>query len=79
MNDTEKYKGKIIDERDIDLASLMTYMGFINPEELHAVKQAKDNLYCDIETIRWAVNWWHNTWGGVPKETLEYLGVGNEE
>lgn len=35
------------------------------------------HLHCHVETVRWAVNWWNETWGGVPEETLEYLGMGD--
>ena len=76
MEYTDKYEGEIIGEGDIHLPSLMTYMGFNDPIELHAVKQAINDLSCDVETVRWAVNWWENTWGGIPDETLEYLGIG---
>ena len=79
MIDTSKYKGEIIDERDIYLPSLMTYMAFEDPTELQAVKQAIHDMKCDIETVRWAVNWWQKAWGGIPDETLEYLGIGEED
>ena len=78
MIDTDKYEGEIIDERHIHLPSLMTYMGFNDPAELHSVKQAIHNMFCDVETVRWAVNWWEKAWGGIPDETLEYLGIGEE-
>jgi len=79
MNDTNRYKGKLIDERDIHIPSLMTYMGFNNPAELHSVKQAIRNMFCDVETVRWAVNWMEDTWGGTPYETREFLGIGVQE
>ena len=75
----QKYEGEIIDERDIHLASLMTYMGYNHPEELSSVRQAIQNHNCDVETVRWAVNWWNEQWGGIPEETLEYLGIGDDE
>ena len=79
MIDTDKYEGEIIDERDVHLPSLMTYMGFNHPEELHAVKQAIHSMNCDVETVRWAVHFWQTNWGGVDPDALEYLGIGDEE
>jgi len=84
MIDTDKSEmkwneGDIIDERDIHLPSLMTYMAFTSPEELDAVKQAIHDMDCDVETVRWAVDWWQKTWCGIPEETLEYLGISDEE
>jgi len=79
MIDTDKYEGEIIDEREIDLPSLMIYMAFNRPEELSAVKQAIHSHKCDVETVRWAVNWWHTNWGGIDPDALEYLGIGDEE
>lgn len=72
----QKYEGEIIDERDIHLPSLMTYMAFQHPEELSVVLQVIYSMNCDVETVRWAVNWWNEQWGGIPEETLEYLGIG---
>ena len=65
----------IIREDKIQIVSLMTYMGFERPEELDAVEQAINIHRCDVQTVRWAVNWMENNWGGVPDETLEYLGL----
>lgn len=57
----------------------MTYMAYNHPEELSTVRQAMQNHNCDVETVRWAVNWWNEQWGGIPEETLEYLGIGDDE
>ena len=78
MNEERRYEGKIIDKRYVDLPSLMVYMAFNNPEELHSVKQAIHSEKCDAETVRWAVNWWQTAWGGIDTDTLEYLGIGEE-
>ena len=58
MTDTNKYEGEIIDERNVDLTSLMIYMAFIDPEELSSVRQAIHDMNCDVETVRWAVHFW---------------------
>ena len=63
MNDERRYEGKIIDKRYVDLPSL---------------KQAIHSEKCDVETVRWAVNWWQTAWGGIDTDTLEYLGIGEE-
>jgi len=79
MIDTDKYEGEIIDERDVDLTSLMIYMAFNDPEELSSIRQAIHSHNCDVETVRWAVHFWQTNWGGVDPIALEYLGIGDDE
>ncbi len=69
----------VIDRYDIDMYSLMTFMAFQDPTELSVVKQAIDEMGCDRDTVRWAINWWENAWGGVPEETLNYLGLNYDD
>jgi len=66
---------EVINEYDIDMYSLMTFMAFQDPTELSVVKQAIDEMGCDRDTVRWAIYWWNSNWGGVPEETLNYLGL----
>ncbi len=69
----------VIDRYDIDMYSLMTFMAFQDPTELSVVKQAIDEMGCDRDTVRWAINWWEKAWGGVPEETLNYLGLNYDD
>lgn len=69
----------VIDRYDIDMYSLMTLMAFQDPTDLSVVKQAIDEMGCDRDTVRWAINWWKKAWGGVPEETLNYLELNYDD
>ena len=69
----------VIDRYDIDMYSLMTLMAFQDPTDLSVVKQSINEMSCDRDTVRWAINWWEEAWGGVPEETLNYLGLNYDD
>ena len=71
----KKSAEEVISEYDIDMYSLMTFMAFQDPTELSVVRQSIDEMGCDRDTVRWAIYWWNSNWGGVPEETLNYLGL----
>ena len=66
---------RVIDESLINLESLMTFMAFEDPTGLSEVRQAIEHMNCDRDTVRWAIRWWELSYGGVPEETLNYLGL----
>ena len=66
---------RVIDESLINLESLMTFMAFEDPTGLSEVRQAIEHMNCDRDTVRWAIRWWESSYGGVPEETLNYLGL----
>lgn len=74
----EEFGAEMIDEREVHMYSLMNLMAFEDPTGLAEVKQAINEHSCDRDTVKWAINWWETAWGGVPQETLDYLGLTNE-